>query len=96
MWGDHYRGSSVIESGKVTSLEERDLVEIIVDDGTLPPAVPAVSQFDVTYVLGNERFTKSVKKGTTVEQFKESTPAPYDSGKGHTSSFRSTIFHSCS
>jgi hypothetical protein len=72
MWGDHLRGPNIIESGRVSSLEEHDLVEIVVDNGSLPPAIPVVSQFDVSYMLGTERFTKPVKKGTTVEEFKES------------------------
>jgi hypothetical protein len=72
MWGDHYRGPNVIESGRVSILEDHDLVEIIVDNGTLPPALPAVTQFDVSYTIGSERFTKSVKQGTTVEEFRDS------------------------
>jgi hypothetical protein len=72
MSGDHHRGPNIIESGRVSNLEERDLVEIIVDNGSLPSSVPAISQFEVSYMLGTERFTKSVKKGTTVEEFKES------------------------
>jgi hypothetical protein len=31
MWGNHYRGGDIFEIGRVTSLEEGDLVEIIID-----------------------------------------------------------------
>jgi hypothetical protein len=44
-WGDHFRGGDIIERGKVTTLEEGDLVEIVVDQGTAPQP----TQIEVDY-----------------------------------------------
>jgi hypothetical protein len=63
MWGGHLR------AGKVASLEEADFVEIIVDRGTLSAA--PVNQVEVVYVIGNDRNTIYVKKGTTVEELRK-------------------------
>jgi hypothetical protein len=69
MWGDHLRAGSIIETGKVSTLEEADFVEIIVDQGTLPSA-PA-NQVEIDYVIGNERYKINVKKGMTIEKLRE-------------------------
>jgi hypothetical protein len=62
MWGDHYRGPNVIESGRVTTLEEHDLVEIIVDDGSLPAPSPTLS---ITQLINSETrsstFTRDIR-----------------------------------
>jgi hypothetical protein len=52
MWGNHYRGGDILEIGKVTTLQEGDLVEIIVDQGTAPQA----TQIEVEYEIGSEKF----------------------------------------
>jgi ribonuclease HI len=36
LWGNHYRAGSILEIGKVTTLEEGDMVEIVVDQGVAP------------------------------------------------------------
>jgi hypothetical protein len=73
LWGHYYRSGDIIESGKATSLEEADRVEILFDNGSRPPQ----THVDVDYVIGTERFKIRVKKGTTVEQFQESLTYMY-------------------
>jgi hypothetical protein len=68
MWGHHYRAGSIIETGKVTSLEEADMLEVIVDDGK----AQLQTHVDVKYTVGTETFTASVRKGTTIGDFRES------------------------
>jgi flagella basal body P-ring formation protein FlgA len=63
----HNPDSIGIEAGKVTSLEEADTVEVLVDLGSLPPQ----THVDVDYVIGSESFKTRVKKGTTIGQFRE-------------------------
>jgi hypothetical protein len=69
MWGHHYRSGDITESGKVTSLEEADSVEILVDQGLIPPQPQPKSQtqVEVDYVIGTERFKIQVRKGFTVD-----------------------------
>jgi hypothetical protein len=67
MWGDHIRGADIIESGKVTTLEEGDLVEIIVDQGTAPQP----TQIEVEYMVGSEKFKTYVDRACTIEQLKQ-------------------------
>jgi hypothetical protein len=64
MWGNHYRGGDILEIGKVSSLESGDLVEIVVDQGT----VPQVTQMEVEYMVGTEKHKVYVDRSTTVEQ----------------------------
>jgi hypothetical protein len=64
LWGNHYRAGSIFEISKVTSLEQGDLVEIIVDQGIAPQA----TQIEVKYVVGSEEFTTYVNRSTTIEQ----------------------------
>jgi hypothetical protein len=64
LWGNHYRAGSILEIGKVTTLEAGDLVEIIVDQGVAPQA----TQMEVKYVVGSEEFTMYVNRETTIEQ----------------------------
>jgi hypothetical protein len=67
MWGDHFRGGSLIETGRVSSLEEGDLVGIVVDQG----AVPLTPQIEVEYEVESQKFKIMVAKGTTIEQLRE-------------------------
>jgi hypothetical protein len=67
IWGDHYRGADIIEHGKVTTLEEGDLVEIIVDQGTAPQP----TQIEVDYEVGSERHKIYVDRTATIEQLKQ-------------------------
>jgi hypothetical protein len=64
LWGNHYRGGSILEISKVTSLEPGDLVEIIVDQGVAPQA----TQMEVKYMVGTEEHKVYVDRATTVEQ----------------------------
>jgi hypothetical protein len=57
----------IIESGKVTTLEEGDLVEIIVDQGLAPQP----TQIEVDYEIGSERFKVYVDRTATIEQIKQ-------------------------
>jgi hypothetical protein len=67
MWGNHYRGGDILEIGKVTTLEEGDLVEIIVDQGT----APQVTQIEVEYELESKKFKIYVDRSCTIEQLKQ-------------------------
>jgi hypothetical protein len=67
MWGNHYRRSDILERGKVSSLEEGDLVEIIVDQGT----APLPTQVEVEYKIGDEKFKIHVERSTTIEQLRQ-------------------------
>jgi hypothetical protein len=67
MWGNHYRGCDVLEIGKITSLEEGDLVEIVVDQGT----APQVTQVEVEYQIGSEKFKIYVERSMTIQQLKQ-------------------------
>jgi hypothetical protein len=67
MWGHHYRSGDILESGKVTSLEEADTVEILVDQGSLPPA----TQVEVDYTIGSEHFQIQIRKGSTIEDLQQ-------------------------
>jgi hypothetical protein len=60
-WGD------IIENGKVTTLEEGDLVEIVVDQGTAPQP----TQIEVAYQIGSEKFKIYVDRTATIEQLKQ-------------------------
>jgi hypothetical protein len=64
LWGNHYRAGSILEISRVTSLEENDLVEIIVDQGIAPQA----TQMEVKYQVGSEDHITYVPRGTTIEQ----------------------------
>jgi nucleoside 2-deoxyribosyltransferase len=64
MWGNHYRGGNILEINKVTTLEDGDLVEIIVDQGKAPQA----TQVEVEYMIGSEKHTIYVNRSTTIEQ----------------------------
>jgi ribonuclease HI len=64
LWGNHYRGGSILEIGKVTTLEQNDLVEIIVDQGVAPQA----TQMEVKYVVGTEEHRTYVPRDMTIEQ----------------------------
>jgi hypothetical protein len=64
IWGKHFRAGSIIETGRVSELEENDLVEIIVDQGVAPQA----TQLEVKYEVGNEKHTTYVPRDTTIEQ----------------------------
>jgi hypothetical protein len=50
MWGNHLRSGDIIETGRVTTLEEADFVEILVDSG----AAPTVTHIDVRYKIGQK------------------------------------------
>jgi hypothetical protein len=67
MWGDHIREGSIIETGKVTTLDEADFVEIIVDQAPLPQS----NQVEVDYMVGTESYKITVRRGTTVEQLRD-------------------------
>jgi hypothetical protein len=62
----HYREGNIIEAGKVSSLEEGDAVEILVDSG----APPTQTHVDIRYMIGTETFSTRVKKGTTIEELR--------------------------
>jgi hypothetical protein len=64
MWGKHWRSGTILETGKVTDLEENDLVEIIVDQGVAPQA----TQMEVKYMVGSKEFKVYVPRDTTIEQ----------------------------
>jgi hypothetical protein len=64
MWGNHYRGGDILEISKVSTLEEGDLVEVIVDQGTAPTS----TQIGVEYMVGPEKHTVYVDRSTTIEQ----------------------------
>jgi ribonuclease HI len=66
-WGNHYRGSAILEVGQVSSLEPGDLVEIVVDQG----AAPVATQVEVQYQIESEKFTMFVDRATTIEQLKQ-------------------------
>jgi hypothetical protein len=57
----------LIETGKVTTLEEADSVEVLVDSGLLP----LQTHIDVDYTIGSQSFKTLVKTGTTIGQFRE-------------------------
>jgi hypothetical protein len=67
MWGNHYRAGIIIETGKVTTHEDADMVEVIVDDGK----PKTQTHVEVNYAVGNETFKTRVKKGTTIAEFRE-------------------------
>jgi ribonuclease HI len=67
MWGNHYRDGNILEIGKVTTLEEGDLVGIIVDQG----AAPQTTQIEVDYEICSEKFTILVDRSMTIEQLKQ-------------------------
>jgi hypothetical protein len=67
MWGDHFRKGDIIENGKVTTLEEGDLVEVVVDQGTAPQP----TQIEVESMIGSERFKVYVDRTSTIEQLKQ-------------------------
>jgi ribonuclease HI len=64
IWGNHFRAGSILEIGKVTDLEQDDLVEIIVDQGVAPQA----TQMEVKYTVGSEQHIVYVPRDTTIEQ----------------------------
>jgi hypothetical protein len=66
-WGSHYRGADILEIGKVSSLEEGDLVEVVVDQG----AVPLPTQVEVDYEIEDKRFKIFVNRSMTIEQLKQ-------------------------
>jgi hypothetical protein len=66
-WGNHYRVGDILEIGRVSSLETGDLVEIIVDQGT----APTVTQVEVEYQIGSEKFKIYVERTMTIEQLKQ-------------------------
>jgi hypothetical protein len=68
MWGNHLRSGDIIESGRVTTLEEADFVEILVDSG----AAPTLTHIDVRYAIGSEVFSTRVRKDATIGDLKES------------------------
>jgi hypothetical protein len=67
-WGKHCRGGLEIESGKVTTLEEADSVEIIVDEKKKKS-----QQCEVTYTVGDETqvYKSMVRKESTIGQIRE-------------------------
>jgi hypothetical protein len=67
MWGNHYRGGDILEIGQVSSLEEGDLVEIIVDQGS----APLPTQVEVEYEIESKRFTICVDRSMTIEQLRK-------------------------
>jgi hypothetical protein len=67
MWGNHYRGGDIIENGKVTTLEEGDLVEVVVDQGISPQP----TQIEVDYQIEAERYKIYVDRTSTIEQLKQ-------------------------
>jgi hypothetical protein len=67
MWGNHYRGGDILEIGKVSSLEEGDLVEIVVDQGTAPQP----TQVDVEYEIEDKKFKIFVEGTMTIEQLRQ-------------------------
>jgi hypothetical protein len=64
MWGNHYRGGDILEIGKITTLEDGDLVGIVVDQGKAPQA----TQIEVEYMVGPEKHKVYVDRSTTIEQ----------------------------
>jgi hypothetical protein len=67
MWGNHYRGGDILEIGQVSSLEEGDLVEIVVDQGT----APSPTQVEVEYEIESKKFRILVERSSTIEQLKQ-------------------------
>jgi ribonuclease HI len=67
MWGKHYRGADILEVGQVSSLEEGDLVEIVVDQGT----APSPTHVEVEYEMESRKFKILVERSTTIEQLKQ-------------------------
>jgi hypothetical protein len=67
MWGNHYRAGTIVEAGKGMTLEEMDMVEVLVDDGR----PKTQTHVDVKYTVGSETFSTRVKNGTTIAQFGE-------------------------
>jgi hypothetical protein len=67
LWGNHYRAGTIIETGKVTSLEEADMVEVLAECGN----APTQTHVDVNYTVGSETFKTRVKNGTTIAEFRE-------------------------
>jgi hypothetical protein len=67
IWGNHLRSGDIIETGHVTTLEEADFVEILVDNG----AAPAQTHIEVKYKLGSETFDTRVRKDATIGDLKE-------------------------
>jgi hypothetical protein len=67
MWGNHYREGNIVETGKVASLKESDIVEVIVDDGKKKPQ----THVDVNYTVGDQIFKTRVKRTDTIAEFRE-------------------------
>jgi hypothetical protein len=68
MCGNHYREGNIIETGKVTSLRDADLVEVIVYDGKKKPQ----THVGVNYTVGDQTFKTRVKRTATIAEFRES------------------------
>jgi hypothetical protein len=76
MWGNHYRDGNIIEAGKVTSLLETDMVEVIVDDGKKK----AQTHVDVSYTGSDQTYKTRVKRTATIAEFKESISYAHKGG----------------